>query len=483
LLLSLWLVGRPQVALPNCRTAVFGLFVFAFLFVTSIWNGATFLEERWIQRYLAALFLFFYMQIFKSEKDVSVYLRGALSIFLLFICLESFYQFLFVCEVNDPLGPSCHASRFWNINMLSQAVVLCLPFVFVFRKYSSPRYAWGFDLLSALAVATIILTGCRSSIFALILLSAFQAIRVFRSHKKTLLILIVATAGTIAICSFGGSSKQETASYRWEVWKGAIEMSLDRPFGIGVNGFEFGFLPYKRDATIPSGPSEVDKSPHNEFVRILAEDGWGALALLSVGLVFILIALVRGVYSGGLSFQQQLVLVALPEFFFQFPTEMHFPVFLFCIGFAVQMAPKSRLINAAPIFRGALVACCALVLALLLVRNIELVNPRHSARYCSLFPDNWRMCAEYFKFHFEQGDFENASATIRPIIRRQPFNFVALNFDYLLGDEARNQVISCNYYALFKGGSSIEGSNVSACDPSLIRVQLIDNFIQYAKTR
>lgn len=490
-LFSVLLANRPTVVLPQKCVLLFGGAVIVLLFLTSAVNSATFLEERWTQRYLGVLLLFVTLQIFREENDVSKLLKLPISTLILFVCAEAIYQYLFLCEPNDPLGPSCYASRFWNINMLSQALALSIPFLLIFRKSSSHKIAWGFDLLISLSIITIFLTGCRSSLLALVAFFALQTIMPFViSRKRTLLILILAVIGFSplyihkrnTLAPFG-EGKQGSAQYRLEVWKKTIEMSFDFPSGIGVNNFEFGFLPYKRESKIQNITWEVDKSPHNEFVRFLAEEGWIAFVFLLAGSVFLIVAISRSIFAGTMSFQQRFIVIALPEFIFQFPTEMFFPVFLFCIVLALEFAPRSQSVLFKPFFKTSLVAVSALVLSLFVVRNIQIVPPKYSVQFCSLFPDNWKMCGEYFKSHFDEGDLDGASATIQPVVRRQPFNFIALNFDYLLGDHSRNQTITCNYYALFNGKASIEGSDTSSCDASVERSNLLDSFIKYAEQR
>ncbi len=490
LLYSLLFLNRRILVIPSRKILLF-VGIFSALFViSSIINGATFLEERWTQRYLVFLLLFFSFQFFEKEQDLAEYLKIPISAFTVFICLESLYQYLFLCESNDPLGPSCFSSRMWNCNILSQALVLTIPFLLVFRKNSTRFYNRFFDLLVVLSTVIILLTGCRSSLLALAVFFLIQyAVPFVISRKRTTLLLLASVLCFTPLYLYKkstmlpfGEGKRGSAQYRLEVWGKTIEMSFDFPKGVGVNNFAFGFLPYKRESKIENIPWEVDKSPHNEFVRILGEEGWVVfIAVLAAFSVFFF-KTARSIFSGRLEFLHRLLLIALPELFFQFPTEMYLPVFLGSIAIGA-FSEKRLVVRSWPAFRAFLVLISASVACLFLVRTIQIVPPNYSLRYCSLFPDNWKMCGEYFKAHFDSGEQREAMDTLRPIIKRQPFNFIALNFDYLFGDEAKNRKIACNYAALFNGKHSIEGSDISGCAVKEDRSQLFNDFREYARTR
>jgi hypothetical protein len=117
------------------------------------------------------------------------------------------------------------------------------------------------------------------------------------------------------------------------------------------------------------------------------------------------------------------------------------------------------------------------------VRQVQTIPAEMSGLYCRVFPDAWKMCGNYFKVHFEQRDLQAASDTITPVIRRQPFNFIALHFDFLLGNPEHNSVLACNYWSLFKGNASIPGSDVSHCPRFQNREELIQALTSYANSR
>lgn len=483
---------RTSISLPSKNKVIlFGIYLLV-LVLSSIINKATFLEERWVQRYSLILFSFLCLQIFRDEKKVSEYLKFPLTGFLIFLCFESIYQYVFICGLGDPLGRSCYASRLWNINMLGQALALSMPFLFLFRKFAKKIEAYFFESLIVLVSITILIGACRSAILSLLILLMAEFAFLFDfSRKRTLVLVFMTALFFFPINSYKnnmsnslGDDKKGTANYRLEVWKKSFQMAYDFPTGVGVNNFEFGFLPYKKESTIENITQEVDKSPHNEFVRVLSEEGWIVFFLFLGGILSILFIGVKEIVKKGENtFFYRFLLCLLPELFFQFPTEMSFPVFLFSIALAIYLKNSTSNIDFTIFKKVFLVVCVFAVSSIFFIRDIKVVPAAYSAAFCRAFPDNWKMCGEYFKEHFDGGDVEMASSTIKPVIVRQPFNFIALHFDYLLGDSERNKIISCNYFNLFNGKSSIPESNIEACGPGDNRQKLLNSFIDYAKTR
>ena len=76
--------------------------------------------------------------------------------------------------------------------------------------------------------------------------------------------------------------------HRSALFKNTIEMSLDNPFGVGINNFEYLHPKYANLDTRPSpyvSDSTILRTPHNISLKMLAEVGYIG------GVVFILIVL------------------------------------------------------------------------------------------------------------------------------------------------------------------------------------------------
>jgi hypothetical protein len=473
-----------------------GLIVMAGFFVlSSLWNHSTFFEERWIQRYIFFLMAFLVLQFSTNRKQYIRALCFALIPYTFWICSESFYQFFAVCRAGDPLERSCFAGNFGNINMLSQYLALSLPIVFYTRKeLQQSRWSAIIDFLVVLMSSLILLSACRSSILAMIAVYIMEILKPWAVDRKRAFAMAILSSLIFLMASNRvnidtgqgalGSTKENSARYRLQIWEKTIEMGLDHPLGAGVNNFEYGFLPYKLTSSLAVESREVDKSPHNEFLRLFSEDGWPSLLLiLSLMGIFLFRQVPKFFQTPQGSFGLRYLLCCLPEIIFQFPTDMWSPVLLSALAVPLIYDFKFRPVKFSIGIKAGLLLLSLVLPVLVWVRQVRVIPAEFSSVYCQLFPDEWKMCGEYFKVHFEAHEFQAASNAIAPVIRRQPFNFIALHFDYLLGNPENNSKLACNYWNLFRGQASIPGSDVSGCEKIENREALIDRLSRYARER
>ncbi|MBX7231741.1 MAG: O-antigen ligase family protein [Bdellovibrionales bacterium] len=178
--------------------------------------------------------------------------------------------------------------------MLAQALTLSLPVLILFLKYSKNKIDLVFNYaFIVLCTLVTLLTACRSAILSIIIFYSIEFIfPQIVSRKKLLLTGLSSLILFFSLNSFKknlsnsvGDDKKGSASYRLEVWKKSVEMATENPLGIGVNKFEFGFLPYKMNSNFENMKTEVDKSPHNEFARILSEEGWVLILIFSCSVI------------------------------------------------------------------------------------------------------------------------------------------------------------------------------------------------------
>ena len=130
--------------------------------------------------------------------------------------------------------------------------------------------------------------------------------------------------------------KENSASERLAILKQTWEMIKDNPLGVGADYFEFSFIPYKN--SVPSFPpreNSLEKSPHNEFLRFLAEDG---IISTLIGIIFIYwhFSINRRKILNFLQDESgcqalALVVFLIPELLFQFPLQTPFPFLLVTI--------------------------------------------------------------------------------------------------------------------------------------------------------
>lgn len=490
--LTLIILTRHSIILPAKKNQFYIVAGISCLIFSSIINNAHFTEERWIQRYIFLLATFVFIQLHQKNDFLIQIIKYPLTAFLLAISAHSIFSYVFICA--QPIDPICFSSSFWNINMLSQALVLSMPFLLLFRQQCSRFKSSSllYDITLLLVSMNVILSGCRSSILALVIFFTLQIILPFIiSRTRSIVILFASVVTAFVLISYTskqntsnpvGEGKLGTANYRLEIWKKSLDMSFDSPLGIGVNNFEFGFLPYKRDSNLPVIDSEIDKYPHNEFLRILAEEGWAIFLIFCSGFIVFLIQTASSGLKGNISFLQRFILIALPEFIFQFPTGMYFPMLLFSIALAIQLSSKPILIKFTLPIKLGLIVMSIFLTALFLLRTTNLVPAKYSTTYCSIFNDNWTACSDYFETHFYQSSYDLAGSAIKPILKRQPFNSHILNQSYRLTiDPTKRQELACNYYWLFNNNASIAFSDVEKCAPEISTDQLKINISTYAE--
>lgn len=484
---------RQQFVLPKWIVHPIFIGLTLALFIASFINGSTFFEERWLQRYIFGVLFLACYQLFTTEEVLSENIRWPLACFVTFLSVESLYQFYFVC-VAGPLGRSCASSRMGNINMLAQALALSLPFIYCFKNRAENAWQkWVFTGILVVATLAIINSYCRSAILSLIVTYVCQSYRWF--NRKLVLALIsiavLALFVTVRMTGFelGGSSIQKrdfsedkvgTIKSRIMMWDASLAMAKDHIFGIGENMFEYGFLPYKRSFPFHFNKKEIEKSPHNEIARVMVEDGIVSLIFV-LGFFFILfsreINQLRG--SGRPTLMLGFLLALAPEAIFQFPSEMWVPT----LFFAWALCTHSREIFIFKRFSRAItvlaLTCCLIFGFLFAIRNVQIVSARYSVGYCKLFPDNWRMCLNYFKSHYEDDAPTLAANTVYPVIKRQPFNYTALEYLFMVSDSVHRETIACNYFNLFEAEARIPGTDLSSCKITN-REKLIQDFNVFA---
>ena len=117
---------------------------------------------------------------------------------------------------------------------------------------------------------------------------------------------------------------------RLAVWSDTLRLVRDRPLGVGAGNFEQAFIPYALGGGTRPDEALVFRSPHNEYLRVLAEEGLVTSALLAALLLGLARALSRSPTVAswrsppGRLLASALVFLAI-EAFFQFPFEMAFP--------------------------------------------------------------------------------------------------------------------------------------------------------------
>lgn len=481
---------KRQIKLPSQKflIPVLGFVLLAVVF--SLAAGSNLFEEKWEFRWLTLLGAWGLFQVFESEHELIRSLKFPLLGFVLALCGESIYQNFILCH-NSTLGTSCYSSRFYNINMLSQSLLCGMVLLEYFRSDKVSKWTGClFDVALFASLFCIVYSHSRSSYIALALYLGSRAlvgskefIRVCVPLFFAVLLLNVDHRGDASATA--PLDKQSSTNYRMELYRGSLRLIAENPLGIGINNFEYGFIPYRNEGMLAPTIAEVDKTPHNDFLLMLAEEGW-AVGLCFAGLLawFSLQSFVV-LKSKKASVAPGFLLVILPELFFQFPSDMWFFSFCVAVVLALLSYEMGQIKNFKASFdKRALALAFSVLISIGAFFRFSLFWPTEkSAHYCQVYHDNWKNCAAYFKAHYDHGEYLAAQNTMLPIVKYQPFNFVLINWDYLLNHTDRNKTIACNYAALFKFQITIPGSDISGCDRDIDKNELIRRFRDFSALR
>ncbi len=163
-------------------------------------------------------------------------------------------------------------------NALSAHVMAMLPFFGVYFLLGNKWQKLILALSVPLCLNLIILANSRATVLGLVAIGLFAIF--LMKGKYRILVTLGVIAGAFVFLQLTNEqfyerqdtnySDRSSQSRLW-IWKGALEMWKDHPFGVGDHGFEELSMNY-----IP----EIDepKSQHNTFVAIFTD--WGIIALV-----------------------------------------------------------------------------------------------------------------------------------------------------------------------------------------------------------
>jgi O-antigen ligase len=392
-----------------------------------------------------------------------------------------------------PGGDPCSAT-FGNVNMVAQFVGLA-----VLVRLSRPgaaRYApaAGFvtEALVAGGLAYVYLAATRSVGLALGVAMLFLA-SVRRLPPARFLRV---AAGAVALVflvlhPWTGdrgraraelrASKDQTVHMRLAVWSDTLDLIVDHPFGVRAGGFEHAFIPYALGGRSRPDERLVYRSPHNEYLRMLAEHGLIGAGLLATLLVVLLRDLHRSPLIARWRSDPGVLLGSCGAFlaveaFFQFPFEMAVPSLLASVllGLAwacVEPAPGLTLPVTHPRSRTGRTGNVATVLvALALACGLGRIvaadylsvirrDARSLERACAWDGSRVRACLDAAWLYDRAGHHETARRLIDGVLARSPHFFPAIKLRGEVALAGGDLAGACRdletYDAMFGGRSSV----------------------------
>jgi O-Antigen ligase len=384
------------------------------------------------------------------------------------------------------------SATFGNVNMAAQAVALGLVVLLAGRgdRARSRAHLALVVVLGAAGLAYLALLGTRSVLLAL---AAALLVLLLLEQERTLVAVAAAAALVLAVSSLrpraagppqaGATSetKRESVRLRLAVWSDTLRLVREHPLGVGAGNFEQAFISYALRGKTRPGESLVFRSPHNEYLRLVAEEGVVASALAAALVLGLALALHRRAAFGpwrspaGRLIAPVTVFLAI-EAFFQFPFEMAFPALTAAVtlGLAGASLPAREAQTSSVLWRLAVLAAAALTgYALVRVARAEVLwvagrgDVRAEEEACRLDPRRLEACVDGAWLRIQGGDHETARRVLERVLGRAPDYLPAIR---LLGEDAMatgDRETGCRhlgvYDALLDGRSPLHDRVAAEC--------------------
>lgn len=391
-------------------------------------------------------------------------------------------------EASDGRG-----STFGNANMAAQYAGLA---VLLLVGGPAPRRRWRQGLDAFLAGATIgwlVVLVARSALLALAAgLIAQWLVRRRRGVRETVGVVALAAA-LVALAWWAGGRmlgpheraiKEVSPEHRLAVWRDTLRLVADRPLGIGAGNFEDAFRPYQATGTIFADERQVFRHPHNEVLRIAAEEGVPFLAVLAVLLAGMAARLLRS--GRGRPPTPARALLAgwsaflLVESVFQFPFTLPFGALAACVLLGLALAEAEgdgARADASPDVAWRIAAAAVAVSVLVIGGRTAwserlFVAARTDAaaqdRACRLDARNLPACVMAAWLRGAAGDLPGGRARLLGVLDRAPHYPPAMKLiaqqALVAGDRAAACVYLWTYDLLFRGQSSLHAEWMAWCD-------------------
>jgi hypothetical protein len=385
-------------------------------------------------------------------------------------------------------GGDRRSAFFGNVNMTAQF----LGFAVILLLAGGPAAAHvrTRKTLATVSLVYLYFLSCRSVFVALagalVVLVAARRI----SMASLLRMLGAATAGVLLLLHLGPlvgegpapqgplsaevqAEKAASTAWRLAVWESTLSLIEDHPLGVGSGNFGDAFIPYQLGLEKIPGEAVMFRTPHNEYLRALAEEGVLAAVLLAVLLVSFLRRLYLRLRDARWQTEQGALLGAglvflLVEAFFQFPLGTAFGCLATTTLVGLALAELDSPAPDAPQTigehgcrvswrwrsTGTLIAATAVVvLCRVATSELLFVNRRGDVAAqetaCRLNPRNLPACVTAAWLRAREGERRQARRLLVQVVRRSPYYHPAMR---LLGEEAAahgDRREACHYLWLY----------------------------------
>jgi hypothetical protein len=396
---------------------------------------------------------------------------------------------------------------FGNVNMTAQFLGFAVILLMTAGASASQSRALAVlhDALLALSFAYLYLLSCRSVFLALgialVLLLATKRLTI-GSLART---LGVATLAVLLLPRLESAlrplwvspqstqvrmatDKAASTAVRLEVWRATLDLILDHPLGVGSANFGEAFIPYQLGLETIPGEAVLFRTPHNEYLRTVAEEG----IVFAVLVGWFLFSLLRRLSAApqvarGRSDLGSFLLAGMAFFaveaFFQFPfgTAVGCLMAALLLGLALAALEPAAPSVAAVTDHGTKVSWrvlgtmaaaavfvllgCVVASELLFVNGNRDLGAQKAA--CRLNPRNLPACVTAAWLHAGAGNRREARAGLVRILRRSPYYHPAIRtlgeIAAADGDNPGACLYLWTYDQLFRGRSPVHSRLPTLC--------------------
>ncbi len=473
-------------------------------------NSSNIFQEAVLDRLSAVLLIYIFYVAFKNIPDLLRHINLCLVLSCLGVSVIGLASM--VCHmdlVRWSLLPMRHTVFFGNVNMASEYLVCVLPFVF-FSPYQHHKFLRVLRFISiATAIELLLAYQCRSALLAATVVSTVLLISLSKKQAAKFLVLQALAVATLHFSmpqidrylrinlSLAGETAaevdaKETAAKenntqqkflsfqeRLYLWEAAVRLIAKEPFGVGIGQFIFSSIPEMAKIRKTQNELLLSKSPHNEYLRILAEDG--ILFFLVAG--FLLFYLWRKFFFSQplQSSSQDKNLVAswfsflFIQMLFQFPLENAIPLLFFTLmmGFILAKISDSLIVDSNFKIYFLLVFTIMVTVQILLTYRVSYANflmtfnptthrePKQSdyAEACTLNPALWSACLMSGTAEYENHKMDSAQDIFSEELAKRPLNFLALKgliYTHIAKKEIDKACVYAGYFdRIFRNKSSL----------------------------
>lgn len=313
-----------------------------------------------------------------------------------------------------------------NRNLWSSALFLLIPFC----VYTYKEYKFKLSVLSViLIVAQMYILFTRSALLALFVFGLVLFLAKNRLRNTLILGVVTLMVGIIIFFTPRWSDLKSTKTMNWRkyLWFNTLRMSLDKPFGVGINNWRLVIPDYPSEALydFPDNKRPFKEMwfvrPHNEYLAMLSEMGIAGLAIYLALFGFTILYLKDRILIAGL-------LGYMTIAFFSFPTErvFHTMILLIFMGIALSNHETIRISFAKQNFYPFSIVLTLMIVVCIYVFGVRYQTERRllGIRYLRNQMNDWQAIYEKTKSY-------SFLSTLHP--NTVPIEFYQGESNYMLG--------------------------------------------------